>query len=422
MKVVWIGHFTPFPPRGGAPQRSYNLIQQGAAGAELHFVGLAQHAHQPSVASIREAEAALRSICASALVIDARGRTTRAGKVVALAKCLLSGRSYNETLLAAPAWAAEIRSVIDRVRPDVLHVDSVMAVDLLPGSSTVAAVLNHHNIESDMMARRAENDSSPMRHLWRREAKLLARYEKRTAQRFAEHLVVSELDSDRLQRIVPAVKATVIPNGVDTGYFAPRSSEPAEPSLVFAGRMNWYPNEHAMLKFIREMWPQVRERLGTARLVIAGMNPSAALLRHAAGDPSIRVTGFIDDIRSVITGELIYVCPILDGGGTRLKVLDAMSLGMPIVATPLAVEGLDLEDGRHVLTREFGDAFVDAVVSCAQDAQLRRRLGSEARRFVETRYDWAIIGRSLVGAWERAAASGRSELGSRRERPTAGVR
>jgi glycosyltransferase involved in cell wall biosynthesis len=406
VKALWVGHFTPYPPRGGAPQRSYNLIRQGAAHVELHYVGLAQHAHQPNIADIVEAETALGALCASATVIDARRSTTRAGKILALAKCLVARRSYNESVLAVPEWSKSIRAVIDRVGPDVIHVDSVMAVELLPSSTPVPAVLNHHNIESDMMARRAENDASPARYLWRREAKLLAQYEIDTASRFAEHLVVSALDGDRLRRLVPTARTTVIPNGVDTGYFAERTAEPDAMSLVFAGRMNWYPNENAMSRFIRELWPQIRERLKPVQLVIAGMNPPASLLRLAATDASIRVTGFVDDIRSVITGSLVYVCPILDGGGTRLKLLDAMSLGMPIVTTPMAVEGLEVQDGRHLLIREFGEEFVEGVVTCAHDAGLRQRVASEARSLVEQRYDWEIVGRALVGAWERAAESG----------------
>ena len=408
MRVLWLGHFTPYPARGGAPQRSFNLIREGGARAELHFVGLAQRAHQPGPAQVAEAERAIGTVCASAQVIDVRLRTTRSGKAWALARCLATGRSYNEMVLVGSRWAREIERAFARIRPDVVHVDSVMAVDLIPEGSRVPAVLTHHNIESDMMERRADLDRSPLRHLWRREARLLAEYERRTASRFAEHLVVSELDGERLHRLAPAATVTVIPNGVDASHFAARTAEPADVSFVFAGRMNWYPNESAMARFLAELWPAIRARLPGARLVIAGMNPPASLLSAASRDSSVRVTGFVEDIRGAITGALVYVCPILDGGGTRLKLLDAMSLAMPIVATPVAAEGLDVADGREMIIRDFGERFVDAAVVCAGDPAVRAAIGSGARRRIETTYDWPIIGRDLAAARDRAAASGAS--------------
>lgn len=412
MRVLWLGHFTPYPPRGGAPQRSFNLIREGATRAELHYVGLAQRAHQPGPEQLAEAERAIGAVCASAQVIDIGFRSTRAGKALALVRSLATGRSYNESVLVGPRWKRDIERAFARIRPDVVHVDSVMAVDLIPDVSGVPAVLTHHNIESEMMERRADNDRSPLRHLWRREARRLAQYERRTAGRFAEHLVVSALDGERLRRLVPSATVTVIPNGVDARYFAARTGEPEAVSFVFSGRMNWYPNESAMSRFLAELWPRIRSRLPGARLVVAGMNPAASLLAAAARDASLKVTGFVEDIRGAITGALVYVCPILDGGGTRLKLLDAMSLGMPIVATPMAAEGLDVVDGREMLIREFGDPFVDASVACAGDPALRRAIGDGARRRVETTYDWPIIGRTLAAAWERAAAS-RTAAGQR---------
>jgi len=236
-----------------------------------------------------------------------------------------------------------------------------------------------------------------------REARLLARLEQKTAGRYAVHLTVSELDADRLREIVPGARCHVVPNGVDVDFFAPSGAVEQPNSLVFAGRMNWYPNEHAMCAMLRELWPALKQRIPGLRLTIAGMNPTRSLHAAAAGDPDVRITGFVEEIRPLIAEAALYVCPIMDGGGTRLKLLDAMAMGKAIVATPLAAEGLDVRDGEELVISEFGEEFVAAVTALLADHQRRERLGQAARRKAVETYGWVSIGRDLFREYERVA-------------------
>jgi glycosyltransferase involved in cell wall biosynthesis len=167
--------------------------------------------------------------------------------------------------------------------------------------------------------------------------------------------------------------------------------------------MNWYPNLHAMTRFLDTLWPRIKSRAPGVRLVIAGMNPPQSLVARGRSDASIDVTGFVEDIRPVIDAAALYVCPILDGGGTRLKLLDAMAMGKPIVATPFAIEGLDVRDGHDVIVREFGEAFVDAVVCALGDHGMRKAIGDNARATAMRHYAWAGIGRRLHEAYQAAA-------------------
>ncbi len=412
MRVLWIGHFTPYPPRGGAPQRSYNLLKQAAARVELHFVGFSLPAHQPDRRSLLEAKSALAGSCASIAIRRERYRGSFAGKAARLALALASGRSYAETWLIGRA-ARELvgRAVLD-VRPHVIHVDTVMIAGLLPSGWQGAAVLNHHNVESHMMARRAAASPFPLRRIFEIEAARLRDLERANASRFAEHLVVSRLDAERLRDAAPSARCCVIPNGVDVEYFHPLPVKAEPRTLVFAGRMNWYPNDQAMTRFLRELWPEVKRRVQGARLVVAGMNPTRSLLRAAAGDPQVAVTGFVEDIRPLIASAGLYVCPILDGGGTRLKVLDAMSMGKPMVATPLAVEGLDLVPDEEVLVREFGPEFVQAIVDAVERPDRLRGLGERARSRAVSSFAWERIGEQLVAAYARASSTVAGDSGA----------
>ncbi len=404
MRVLWLGHFTPFPPIGGAPQRSYNLLRRLAETDEVHFVGLSQRGHQPSEADIAAAERDFRGFCASVELRPARFASSRPGKALALTRALLRRRAYGDVWLGTSEARRLFADAVARIRPDVLHVDSLMIAGVAPDLPR-AAVLNHHNIESHMMARRAENAGGFAQRVLALEARRLEEFERRTAARYARHLVCSTLDGERLAANCPGIAWDVVANGVDTNFFAPAEVEEQPLELVFSGRMNWYPNEHGMLRFLDELWNPIREAEPNATLSIVGMNPTSTLRAAAAAKPGVEVTGFVPDVRARICRAAVYVCPILDGGGTRLKILDALSLARPIVGTPLAVEGIDVRDEREVLVRPFGSAFVDGILALLRDAKRRAALGAAAREVALARYDWSVISRhhraALCAAAER---------------------
>ncbi len=411
MKVVWIGHFVPYPPRGGAPQRSFHLLREVARRGELHFVGVSLRGHQRRRRDVAEARRGLAEFCRSVTILPVRLRSSALGKAWSALRAMATGRSYNETWLDCRASREIVRRVLAHAAPDVVHVDSIMVADLLPSGCPAAAVLNHHNVESHMMERRAQGEEGWRGAFMAREARLLRELERSRAARFGRHVVVSDLDAARLRETAPAARCVTVPNGVDVDYFRP-SDSPEEPAtLVFCGRMNWYPNDVAMRRFVRELWPEIRRRNAEARLTVVGMNPTTGLLAAAAGDRGVRVVGFVEDVRPWIAAASVYVCPILDGGGTRLKLLDAMALGKAIVATPLAAEGLEVEDGREMVIREFGPPFVEAVVGLLSSPETRKPLGSAARRTAVARYAWRGLGERLVAAYEEVMEEARARNG-----------
>jgi len=379
-------------------------MREAAKRVEIHFAGLSLRGHQRRSRDVIAARQDLAEFCRSVTILSARGRSSKLGKVWSAARALATGRSYNEAWLDYRRSRSMVQSVVERVRPDLIHVDSIMIANLLPAAYRGAAVLNHHNVESHMMARRVAGAKGLIRAFMAREAKLLERLERRFAGRFDRHVVVSELDGLRLAEVAPDLRWEDVPNGVDIEYFRPMTVTEQPATLVFCGRMNWYPNEEAMCRFVRELWPQVRKQRPDTRLVIVGMNPTSKLRAVAAGDDSVTIVGFVEDVRPAIAAASLYVCPILDGGGTRLKLLDAMALGKAIVATPLAVEGLEVADGRDVVVREFGAPFVDAIVGLLADSGRRAELAREARQTAVARYAWKDLGARLVAVYETALA------------------
>jgi glycosyltransferase involved in cell wall biosynthesis len=234
---------------------------------------------------------------------------------------------------------------------------------------------------------------------------MVARAERLLARRAGVNLVVSALDRARLQAVAGDIAVSVVPNGVDVEFFQPVLGVRAQDShLVFAGGMDWFPNREAMTYLARELWPALKSDLPERRMTVVGRNPPPELLQAAGGDSSLRVTGFVDDVRPYISSASIYICPITVGGGTRLKILDALAMSRPLISTDLGVEGLDLEEGVHYLRANTTAEFVSQVRRLERDTELGARLAGAGRAFVQQRYAWPVIARALDEAWRGAVA------------------
>ena len=212
---------------------------------------------------------------------------------------------------------------------------------------------------------------------------------------------MSALDGDRLAAVAPGAAVEVVENGVDLEYWTPSVEPPRERSLIFAGTLGWYPNRDAVEYLLSEVWPALLASNPDRRLTLVGRD-AGPMAAAAAADPRVAVTGFVPDVRPYMRAASVYVCPIRVGGGTRLKVLDALAMGKPLVATGIAVEGLDLVEGVHYLRAETPTEFVAQIERLELAADVRAALGAAGRRFVVERFGWNVIGRQLDRAYQRA--------------------
>ena len=231
------------------------------------------------------------------------------------------------------------------------------------------------------------------------EARKLENFERSRCPSVDVNLTVSPLDGEGLREIAPGVCVRVVDNGVDVGFFRPTAApRNGRRGLVFAGGMDWYPNREAMLFFAQKIWPALVEDDPRRTVTIVGREPPPQVLA-ASRDSRVTVTGFVDDVRPYLDRAAIYVCPIRDGGGTRLKILDALAMAKPLVATALAVEGLDLQEGTHYLRAEKPAEFVEKIRRLERDGGLRDRLARAGRQLVESRFSWDAIGSKLEAAY-----------------------
>jgi glycosyltransferase involved in cell wall biosynthesis len=285
-------------------------------------------------------------------------------------------------------------------------------ISLAPYRSVVngwPTALNHHNIESHLLERRLDFEKSPLRRFYLgMESRKLRKYEAAVAGTFDTNLVVSRLDGERLQDICPSATTAVLANGVDVEYFKRRTplSDVERGHLIMVSGMNWFPNRDAVMLMAESIWPELTKVMPDARWTIVGASPPQPIVDLAARDSRVTVTGFVDDVRDYMEKAQIYLCPMRDGGGTRLKILDALSMGMPIVATQMALEGIDVKAEHDVLVANTPGEFVKQIVRLAGDQDLWNQLRANGRAYVERNFAWPVIRQQMQDAF-RASESAR---------------
>jgi glycosyltransferase involved in cell wall biosynthesis len=230
-------------------------------------------------------------------------------------------------------------------------------------------------------------------------------FERKALDHFDLVLTVSEKDRDTFQRLYPSGvrRYFVVPTGVDTEYFRPGiTRQDAGKGLVFTGSMDWLPNEDGMLYFCRDILPLIRRDEPDVSLSIVGRAPTSAI-RRLGETPGVEVTGRVEDVRPYIDGAAVYIVPLRIGGGTRLKIFEAMSVGRAVVSTTIGAEGLPVTPDQNILIADDPEAFARAVVQLFRDEALRRRLEHRARELVVEGYDWSVVADRLEAALAAAA-------------------
>ena len=275
---------------------------------------------------------------------------------------------------------------------EVCVADFLCALPNVPRGCPVPVVYFSHNVEHMIWKRLCANAANfwqrlPLALEWRK----MRRYEARASARADLTIAVSEKDRAALAALAPEAEIRAMGTGVDISYFAPRSSTLQQPDrMVFVGSMDWQPNEDAVLYFIDAILPLIRRSAPAATLSVVGRNPSERL-RRAAQRAGVEVTGTVADVRDFVAAAEVYIVPLRIGGGTRLKIFEALAMGKAVVSTTVGAEGLPLEDGRHFMQADAPQAFADAVLTLLRDPELRESIGAAGRRLVEERYSWPQV-------------------------------
>ena len=404
MKLLWLSHFVPYPATGhGALQRGHHLLKEAARRHEVHVVALSPPA---AFRGTRDIECAVEELSSFASSVKAFPLPTdRCGVrrgLSTLAACVRPAPFW-ERWYRSGAMREHLHRLTRSVRFDLVHLDIEFLAPYLDTIPGLPVVLNHHNVESHLLWRRAAAQHGRLaRAFFAREARKARALERAVVPRVAWNIVVSDLDGERLRELTSCANITTVANGVDVEFFqATHAASGDARSLVFAGGMDWFPNRDAITFFVSDLWPALVRDEPQRKMTVIGRNPPPAVLA-AARDSRLRALGFVDDVRPHLEAASIYVCPMRVGGGTRLKILDALAMSRAIVSTEIGVEGLGLTDGEHYLRAHTPREFVSQIRRLEAEPALRQRLGESGRALVVRRYSWPRVAESLEQAYAKA--------------------
>jgi len=363
MVTKWV----PFPDNGGGKQRSLAIARR-----------LAQHA-ELVLCAYEEADTDLRGL--ESLGIDVRSVPRKSG-VGRTARGLLKTKSVSAGRFFSPELADKVRQAATEAPLDLLQVEYLQMVPVTRGVRATRRVLDLHNVESSLMASYANTHRGLHRALVNVEAASLASLERKVMHRFDTVVVVSEQERGRLGGSRSDI--LVCPNGRDP---SPAPIAPsASPTAAFVASLGWPPNSDAAVWFGQDVWPAVQQRIPEAKLLLVGHDPSPQV--RALASPSIEVTGTVADVGPYLARARIAVAPLRSGGGTRLKILEALDACRPVVATSTAVDGFEDLVGRGVVVADSAAEMVDAVAELLADPAAAYQLGTEGHHAVAADHGW----------------------------------
>ena len=403
MKILWVKANKILPAHSGGSIRSYQILRRLASHHEL--VVFSYYDGDPDIEY--EEELARQFPGTVCLCTGKRGIKSIGGGLDYLAR-LGSPIPYAVSRFKSIRIQQRLNSWFEEKAFDVAVCDFLDAAVNFPGVLTIPTILFQHNVESEIWRRHALTERNPAkRYLYRLEFEKMLKYERSAVVRFHHIIAVSEHDRRLMSEWADPSRISVVPTGVDLQQYRPGiSSRGSEPLVLFTGAMDWEPNVNAVEYFCREMWPTIRAKVPAARFRIVGRNPDRRVQRLAS--ESVAVTGSVVSVVDHLEESTVVVVPLRVGGGSRLKIYEAMATGKAVVSTTVGAEGLDVHHGRDIVLADDPFAFAEAVALLLKDAELRCRY-ERAAAALAGKYDWAVIGDRFSHVLETMVGTGSRE-------------
>jgi polysaccharide biosynthesis protein PslH len=378
-EILFLAHRLPFPPDRGDKIRSFHLLKHLAGLGRVHLACFADSAAEAAQLP------ALRAALGGRLGL-AHVEVRRTSRAMAAMRAWAIGKPLSLTLFDSPALRVFVQDRLADPALSAVYAFSGQMAQFVPADLRQTFVMDFVDADSAKFEAYAADGRPPMRWVHAREARTLAAFERSVAARADASLLVSRAEADLFRARTGATNVQAVSNGIDFGFFDPAADfpklEPGARILLFTGQMDYRPNVDAVRWFAEEVLP----RIPGARFVIAGRDPAPAV-RALAGDRVV-VTGAVEDMRSWLAAAAVVVAPLRIARGVQNKVLEAMAMARPVVASPAAFEGIDAEPGRDLIVADGAEAMANAIKGLLADPERAAALGAAARRHVVASYSW----------------------------------
>ena len=390
MRILVVSPFLPYPPNWGFGKRVYHLMEVLARTHSVSLLTYAEEADAPHVV-------ALKAFCEEVHTVP--GRVLRFGKRLAQLRSVASPMSFQRRCTYSDAMQRKLDELARGEPFDIIQVESSqMACFRFDPRSIV--VLDEHNVEYELYYRMYQSERSTIRRLFSWfEYQKFKREEVASWRSAAGCLMSSSREMEILRSLSPMTPATVVPNAVDTDYFKPAGDAVDPDAVVFTGLMKYRPNVDAALFFVDDILPRILARRPTTMFYVVGGDAPPEVTR--LGSRNVVVTGSVEDVRPYVHKAAVVVVPLRMGSGTRLKVLEGLSMGKPMVSTSLGCEGIDLVHRRHLLIADEPRSFANAVVELMSKPDTASALGTQGRNLMLRQYRWETAANELDGFYGR---------------------
>jgi sugar transferase (PEP-CTERM/EpsH1 system associated) len=378
MDILFISHRIPFPPDHGGKIRAFNMIRHLAKSHSVVVASLAESEREMQEAS------GLKNYCSKVIaqVVPTPIRWLQASRG-------LVGRSSSSV---AYFWSSDLHKRIDKLlsgnRFDVIFVHCAFVAQYVSDYRDGYRILDLCDIDSAKWLDYSQWRAGPLSWGYSLEALKLRNYEKKVITNFDRCIVATPGELAEFKKLSVEIPCAVIPNGVDSNYFHPQSNGSAGRVIAFVGRMDYFPNVDGALYFARSIFPIVRGRVPHAELRIVGSNPTNAV-RRLANMPGITVTGHVPDVRPYLADATVAVAPLRLARGTQNKILEAMAMGIPVVASVEAAKGITATPGENLLVGDTPDTFANHVINLMQNERLRRELSEAGHKKIIRTHSWS---------------------------------
>lgn len=387
MKILIISYDFPYPPSGGSISRDYNLFKELAKYNELDWIN---RTTRGSVSEDRKNE--MRKYFRKMEICEWDYPQDHFEFV----KGILTRTPYIIRRFRSERMREVVAKFINENDYDLILCDHIYLAQYLPEGieKKLPVIPNNEDCGFSFYRRMSEYSTFPRNLYGRLQWKKILKYEIDVLRRFGVYITTSDAEKRSIQQYVPEAVVYTAENGVDTKYFKPSGTPPQEHSLIYTAWFGYYPNVEAVTHFARNIFPLVRKELPEVRFYIVGKEPPDSLQKLGYKD-GITVTGYVEDVREYFAKASAAVIPLKTGGGTRLKILEAMASGVPVVSTQIGAEGLRAESGMHLLIADSDKDFAHKVIMILKDKELSRTISINAHAFVSEHYGWEMIGKDL---------------------------
>jgi glycosyltransferase involved in cell wall biosynthesis len=389
MRILLLTQVLPYPPDSGPKVKTYHVLKYLAEQHEVTLVSFVRDTDKP------EYIAHLQNLCHQVITVPITRSPLR--DLLFLGKSLLTGQPWMMLRDERPEMRAALAELAATTTFDVVHADQLnMGQYALPFTGS-RQVLDLHNALWVLYKRMAETQplTNPLKYILLRDWRLLKRYEGRLCRQFDAVTAVSDEDRAALVEAGARDDITVIPIAVDTTQQAQVERKPSGPHIIHIGTMYWQPNIDGITWFLDTIYPRIRERVPDVRCTLIGARPPASIVERGEHDPSLTVTGYVEDPLPYFEDASMMVVPLLAGGGMRVKILNALTEGIPMVSTTVGCEGIAVTHNEDILIADTPQDFTGACIRLLTDAALNARITATGRRTVENTYDYRQACRPL---------------------------